>query len=396
VTTAPIARASRYAALDGLRGLAAAAIVVHHAWLFDHGDNRTHVITAFDSVVDELRLGVALFFVLSGFLVYRPFAAAALDGTRRPSLAVYTRRRVARILPAYWLVLAASFVLLAAIDHPGRATLGQLPIFLAFAQNQFAATHGHLDPPMWSLTVEVSFYALLPLVGLVASRLATRREAQLGLCAALAACGLAFCALASLEGWGTTVTDSLLTQIPVFACGMAVAVLAHRRTVTARTGRRLVLAALPLAIFGGWLEVAAFPSEGPLRTALCDFPAAVGFALVVYALVASPIRARALGSVPMRTLGTLSYGMYLWHFPLIYGLRAAGLWPSELLPAMALTLGGVIALAAISWYGLERPIVRWAHRTSARDAPPPEPDLSGPQSARTAHRAIPVAAAPRG
>jgi peptidoglycan/LPS O-acetylase OafA/YrhL len=391
VTTAPVPRSARYAALDGLRGLAAAAIVVHHAWLFDNGDTHPHHVDAFDSVMDELRLGVALFFVLSGFLVYRPFVAAALDGRERPSLAVYARRRVARILPAYWLVLAGSFALLAAIDHPNQATWGQLPIFLVFAQNQVTATHGHLDPPMWSLTVEVCFYAVLPLVALAAARLAMNRTAQLGLCVGLAVAGLAFCVVADGAGWGVTVTDSLLTQIPVFACGMAVAVLAHRRTIRARTGWLMIVAAVPLMVFGGWLEVADFPGNGPLRTALCDVPAAVGFALVVGALVAAPIRARALSNATMRWLGTLSYGMYLWHFPLIYGLRAAGLWPSELVPAMVLTLAGSIVLAAISWYGLERPIVRWAHRSSG----PPE-ELTGRASATPPHLAIPAAAAPPG
>jgi peptidoglycan/LPS O-acetylase OafA/YrhL len=384
VTTAPLPRAARYAALDGLRGLAAAAIVVHHAWLFDNGDTRPHAIDAFDSFMDELRLGVALFFVLSGFLVYRPFVAAALDGRRRPSFAVYARRRVARILPAYWLVLAASFALLAAIDHPMRATAAQLPIFLAFAQNQFAATHNHLDPPMWSLTVEVSFYAVLPIVALVAARVATSRSGQLALCGALAAAGLGFCFLADAEGWGVTVTDSLLTQIPVFACGMAVAVLAHRRTIRTGTGWLLILAGLALMVFGGWLETVDFPANGPLRTALCDVPAAVGFALAVGALVAAPIRARVLSSAPMRLLGTLSYGMYLWHFPLIYGLRAADLWPHELVPAMAVTLGGAIVLAAISWYGLERPILRWAHRSTTADVPPELTDRPVPPAQRPA------------
>lgn len=382
MTTAAAPRSARYAALDGLRGLAAAAIVVHHAWLFDHHGSAS----ALDSVLDELRLGVALFFVLSGFLVYRPFVAAALDGGPRPSLRVYARRRAARILPAYWLVLAVAFVVLDAIDHPGRATLAQLPIFLLFAQNQFSATHGHIDPPMWSLTVEVSFYAVLPLVALVAARLATWRAAQLGLCAVLAAFGLAFCFVADAAGWGVTVTDSLLTQLPVFACGMAVAVLAHGRRVSARIGGLMVAAAVPLMIFGGWLEVVDFPGNGPLRTALCDVPAAVGFALVVGALVASPLRAPLLSSRPMRELGTLSYGMYLWHFVLIYVLRAAGLWPSSLVAAMVLLLACSIACAAVSWYGLERPIVRWAHRRGGRVSakPPPPP------------RAVPATATPPG
>jgi peptidoglycan/LPS O-acetylase OafA/YrhL len=95
----------------------------------------------------------------------------------------------------------------------------------------------------------------------------------------------------------------------------------------------------------------------------------------------------------MRELGTLSYGMYLWHFVLIYVLRAAHLWPHELFPAMALTLVGSIVLAAISWYGLERPIVRWAHRSTTRDPLPDE--LTDRASTTSPQRAVPATAGPR-
>ena len=67
-------QARRLLALDGLRGLAAVAIVVHHAWMFS-----AHGTTLADSALDEMRLGVTLFFVLSGYLVFGPFVAAALD-----------------------------------------------------------------------------------------------------------------------------------------------------------------------------------------------------------------------------------------------------------------------------------------------------------------------------
>ena len=152
----------RLDALDGLRGLAALGIVLLHVWMFDHGDAGRPPKGPADLVIGELRLGVPLFFVLSGFLVFRPWAAAALDGRPAPRPGRYVLRRAARIVPAYWAALAAAFVGLRVVDHP---------LLEATAKQD-------LDPPMWTLGVEVSFYAILPLVGWAATRIGRRRGAR--------------------------------------------------------------------------------------------------------------------------------------------------------------------------------------------------------------------------
>ena len=362
-------QARRLLALDGLRGLAAMAIVVHHAWMFDHGDGHVATLSLLDRGLDELRLGVTLFFVLSGYLVFGPFAAAALDGRDRPSMRRYALKRAARILPAYWLVLAGAFALTAATNHPMRVSTGDLPLFLVFAQNQAAATHGHVDPPMWSLCVEVTFYALLPLVALVVARLGRDRRRQLALIAGLFAAGVLACLIAAAAGWPPTVTDSLMTTVPLFAAGMAVAVLAHGRTISNRAAAALIGGGIVLVLAGATVESVAALQGGPLRTAVSDTPAAVGFALIVGALVAAPLRARPLTAGPLLFAGAISYGLYLWHFPVIYGLRAAGAWPGELVPAMALTLAFAVLLATCSWLAIERPVLRWAHARARRVQP---------------------------
>src|SRR4051812_48342221 len=118
----------RLDALDGLRGLAALGVLVLHVWMFSYGDLHKPPKGLLDFVLGELRLGVQLFFVLSGFLIFRPFAAAALDGARRgPSLVRYAVRRAARILPGYWLALGASFLLLRHLHHPMQVDPAQLP-----------------------------------------------------------------------------------------------------------------------------------------------------------------------------------------------------------------------------------------------------------------------------
>jgi len=355
--------AARLGALDGLRGLAALGIVVLHVWMFDHGDvhGGFDPRSAQDMAINELRLGVVLFFVLSGFLLYRPFLAAAHGERPFPAPRAYARRRAARLLPAYWFALAGSFVLLGWLDHPLRATAGELPVFVLFGQNYLAETAKHLDPPMWSLAVEVSFYAALPLVGYLALRAGPRRSTQLALCGGLALAGLAYTALSVTRAWPWTATATLPIHLTEFAAGMAIAVLLHRRALSRRTG--LALLAAGAALVAGdalWHELAG--SAGTAQRVLRDLPAAIGFALVVAAVAGAPLRSRALVAAPVRALGTISYALYLWHYLAIMYLRARAAWPADMAEALALTLTLTLPVAALSWFAIERPALRWARR----------------------------------
>lgn len=357
---------SRALALDGLRGLACAAILAHHAWMFDHGDAHTGARSALDVTMGELRLAVPLFFVLSGLLICRPFVAAALDGRSAPRLGRYALRRAARILPGYWAALIGAFALLTLIDHPYVVAPAELPRFLLFAQNQSATTLGRVDPPIWTLAVEVSFYAVVPVVALLVARLGRRRGAQAALAGAGVVLGAVLAGLAALQDWPATLTTSLLTNLTPFAAGALAAVLLHDRRPSRRTGLALAGAGVALVLADGvWHGFALGPDA--LRAAIDDLPAALGFAALVGALAAAPLRATALTRGPLFTLGTLSYGIYLWHFPAIYALRAAQLWPSDLLAAIAATFALTAPLAALSWLALERPALRWA---SARTGSP--------------------------
>lgn len=101
-----------------------------------------------------------LFFVLSGYLLYGPWAQAALEGGDAPRLARYVTRRASRVLPAYYLALAGSVVLLwGAAGTPGLRLpeSGELWTFGLLLQNYFDGPLMSLDPPMWTLVVEVSF-----------------------------------------------------------------------------------------------------------------------------------------------------------------------------------------------------------------------------------------------
>ncbi|HEY4094381.1 MAG TPA: acyltransferase [Baekduia sp.] len=372
-TTRPHAQARpRLDALDGLRGLAALGVLVLHTWMFSYGDKHRPPKGFLDLSIGELRLGVQLFFVLSGFLIFRPFVAAALDRTSAPRLARYVIRRSARILPAYWAALAGSFLLLRHLGHPMQIDVAHLPVFLLFLQNHFEETMKHLDPPMWTLAIEVSFYAALPLVGLLALRLGAHRGRLTVLTLAIVAGGALSIVLADLRHWPATLSTSLLTHLVEFGAGMTAAVLLHGRTLTRPAAVATLLAGTALIIMNSVWHSRGLGSDSA-RHLIGDAPGIIGIALVLGALVASPIRATVLSRGPVRWLGTISYGVYLIHFPAIVFLRGTGRWPDtlthELLAVMAITL----PMATLSWFAIERPAVRWAQRRTASARGPAAP-----------------------
>jgi peptidoglycan/LPS O-acetylase OafA/YrhL len=362
--TAAPATPARVDALDGLRGLAAFGVVVLHVWMFSYGDLHHPPKTFLDLVAGELRLGVQLFFVLSGYLVYRPFAAAALDGRRGPRLGRYALRRAARILPAYWVALAGSFLLLRHLHHPMQVDAGHLPTFLLFAQNHFDTTIKHLDPPMWTLAIEVSFYALLPLVGVLALRLGARRGRQAALCIILVVAGMACVALSAEQRWPETLSTSLLLHLVEFGAGMTAAVLLHRRRPPRAVVCACVLGGLVLVVVNSTWHARTLGPQW-VRSDLGDAPGIAGLALVVAALAARRGRTRLLALGPARWLGVISYGLYLVHFPVIVGLRLTGHWPATFVAQLALVSAVTVPIAIALWFGVERPAIRWAQRRTA-------------------------------
>src|SRR6201991_2264243 len=106
-----------------------------------------------DRCIGELRIAVVLFFVLSGFLLAKPWVSG-----RAPSLGRYALRRFARIAPAYWAAVIGSLLLTHGTGHGRDSDLHDLPKFLLFVANVFPETPTQPAPPLWSLHIEVSFY----------------------------------------------------------------------------------------------------------------------------------------------------------------------------------------------------------------------------------------------
>ena len=347
---------ARNHALDGLRGLAALGVLTLHVWMFTvaGGHERREAVSL---VIGELRLGVVLFFVLSGFLLAGPWVASALDERPAPRLGRFAVRRAARIAPGYWVAMLGSFWLLSGTGHDYEVSAGQLPLFAAFGQNYVGAAAGKLDPPMWSLVVEVSFYAVLPLAGWLLAR-AARRGWMVVACGGLVTVGLGWSAAGAALSWPDTAMSTLPTFLPVFACGMAAAALAHRRAPSRAAWWALLLAGAAMIAADAWWH---HQGTGVTGHVVRDLPAAVGFAAVVAAVAARP--PAALACAPMRGLGTISYGLYLWHLPVLLWLRFEGLLPRTGFLGPWIEVAALSVLVAIaSWVLVERPVIQAAGR----------------------------------
>jgi acetyltransferase len=362
-------RGRRAAGLDGLRAVAALSVVCFHVWLYRFPDpTRVRRAGLFDDVMSDLRLGLILFFVLSGYLLYRAFARAALRGGEPVDLRRYARRRAARILPAYYLAMIGTFVLLwGARGTPGvRLPDGaDLALFAVFAQNFSTHTILKFNPVTWTLCLEVFFYALLPLIGLAAYRFGpgdARR--QRCILTGLLAFGLAWNAGAYVFGGNMLATKALPAYLPYFALGMLLALWVESRAAR-MSGRpnlgALCTCALVLAGIGGVVGNAVWHSSpaadaAPIVTAtLQNLPAGAGFTALLAAVVCG--RGAATGwihSRPLASVGLVSYGLYLWHVPLmLFGVRL-NLLPHAFLPRLAAVLVPALIAGALSWQLVER------------------------------------------
>jgi peptidoglycan/LPS O-acetylase OafA/YrhL len=386
-------RPRRLAPIDGLRGIAALSVVAYHAWLYtlprvSAGVRRDWT----EYAMHELRLGLVLFFVLSGFLLFGPWARAGVQGGRAPSLRRYAERRVRRIVPAYYVAVAGSIALLWSLDRVPGVRLpdaSNLWLFALFAQNFSENTLLTLDPPMWTLSVEATFYAALPLLGALAlaagsSRLlagASRRRMALVPLAMIAAGVWWNWWIAGSQDLPTWVSKVLPAMLPYFALGMLAALAAHGRRLGSRATTSLVLGGAALVLLDAiWQAEGARSGSHELTLRVYrDLPAAVGFAVVMGAATSGAgFVPRVLGWRPLAAIGTVSYGLYLWHVPVMLWLRANDLLPLSALGGLLVALPISLALAAISWRFIEKPLLGKARPPSRPErAPSPVPAGSG-------------------
>ena len=374
-----------------MRALAATSILVFHVWQQAAPGGVSVDLGEFSKFFDMLSAGVALFFVLSGFLLFRPYVAAAIRGLQAPSIRSYLRNRLLRIGPAY-LTVVVTVVLF--FDRDIRDSLGRTVanLFLvqyyvpAYVAPELHQGHGGIAIiPSWSLAVEVVFYLLLPLLGVVAIRAATRRginpvAASLGPVGLMIVLGLAgkVAHRALLHGPVERVWDfSFLTHADWFAWGMALAVL----RVLWEDGRlhlpnrwRPVSVAVSLVIA---LAAVKLYYSGVLGRVEAQSLIAFSCSLLVALVVLDPresLALRLLCSKPLVATGLASYSLFLWHDPLLREFRDHGLTESGPTGfAFNLVLVGACAAIAstLTYRYVEKPALAkkrgWQHVGDVRE-----------------------------
>ena len=301
----------------------------------------------------------------------------------------YAWRRALRIVPAYWVALTV----LAAYAHLHGVFTGDWWRYYFFLQIYSAHTiYGGLAVA-WTLCVEVTFYILLPFYGGALARLAARWRVDRIRLEIIVLTGLAIASLAvraiDLSGSNSVLTASILENFDWFALGMLLAVL----SVALQDGRRVpgLLEAVRrrpamcwLSALGLYLLVAAvvhYPvvpagpllRELPFRGMVRHIAFGVIAVLIVLPAAVSPPRgvpARVLGWRVLAWLGLISYGIYLWHSPLVGKLIDGGAltWWSQMtfVVLTIVTIAWAVAAAAVSYYVIERPFLALKPLTPGR------------------------------
>ncbi|MFE3514092.1 acyltransferase family protein [Streptomyces sp. NPDC059166] len=327
----------RAPALDGLRAVAALLVIALHVGIYS-GQVASSWLGVGEGgplgpVISRFTVGVPVFFVLSGLLLYRPWANAARGGLPRPSTGRYLWHRALRILPAYWVVSLTALVWF------GRDTLTEVwP-----ALRTFLLLHIYQHDPIptgipqtWSLATEVSFYLVLPLLawGLHPLLRRGRTAAVLGVLAAVEAVTLATVVATHLPSAGPYPLAQLWLPeyAGYFAAGTALAVIASGRR------RPPAFVRSPWLCWGVALAAYVLVST-PLTGTTARYPTVAEallehllYLVVAVALVAPLALADSSGgpAALLRKpfpawLGRISYGLFLWHMVVVEGwLRVTG------------------------------------------------------------------------
>ncbi|MGB0969706.1 MAG: acyltransferase family protein [Mycobacterium sp.] len=314
------ATSSRVPALTGLRAVAALFVVGTHAAFATGYLNHGYL----GAVYARLEIGVAIFFVLSGFLLFRPWVRAAAQGERPPSLRRYGRRRVRRLVPAYLIAVLATFAIYTVFTpgpNPGQTWHGLLR-YLTFTQiytDNYLTTMLHPGlSQMWTMAVEVAFYVALPALAYLLCRRPWRPRRALAGLALLATVTPVWLILVIAAQPDGVLPNSAGMWLPGylawFAGGMALAVLQA-------LGKRCPAAfAIPLAValylvvstpIGGTLS-GPDPAWSPVAKSLL-YAAIATLAVAPPALSSRDWYSRLLGSRPMVWLGEISYEIFLLH-----------------------------------------------------------------------------------
>ncbi|MER8622904.1 acyltransferase [Mesorhizobium sp. C416B] len=306
--------------LDGLRGFAALLVVAGHV---------CNVLGFLPGVFGDggAQVGVQLFFCLSGFLMGMLYLNLPFSGAE---VAGFYRRRIARVFPMYLAVVLASFVIM---NFTGT------PVLYAVDHSNLAAhlTFFQATSVLWTVPIEVQFYALFGLIWLMFS---INR---------LASILMLLTAIPLLVIMSDTFGGRLFF-VSYFMVGLGVSLLPRTSSnASFAVAVALFFAAMPavskrlgIDFFDFW--------KSPLNFA--------AVALLVQTAISAPLATRTLGSRPARYLGEISYSIYLLHWPVMAQLSRWISYAEHPALYTSLVLAGTLVAATLTYYGIEKPARR--------------------------------------
>ncbi len=416
---------STIAALDGVRAIAALFVIGFHIDVINHTDLWVAWQHPLASALITLGgSGVTLFFVLSGFLLFMPYAKALLFDAKWPSARQFYLRRALRILPAYYLALALIIVFFQP-HYLQPAYWKQLFLFVTMFMDSSPQTFRQLNGPFWTLAVEWQFYMLMPLLMFGFFCVVRRFQALpkqrlflvLACCLTLILYGLTIRYIgiyAVRHPEQTFHLPALVRKIALmllygmtgkylenFALGMLICTCytyaqhpefgVQLKAALLRNSRWLRRFGLVLLLFTAiWhfqvmqMPVVQFNFLDPLKYKfdwLNEMVIATGYSSWVLAILfGSPTLKGLFSLLPLRKLGMISFGLYIWHLPLL------DFYHDKIVPHLNLSgarsiylsywlwvLICVIPVATASYLLVERPWMKLRARTRKNQAAPEAP-----------------------
>jgi peptidoglycan/LPS O-acetylase OafA/YrhL len=382
---------ARFPLVDAVRAFAAFTIFAYHVAFH----LQLYGYDTLGSYLGNLNIGVPVFFVVSGFLLYRPFVAARLGTARSVDTGPYAIRRLFRIVPAYWvaLILIAAFI----GTDPGQTgvfTPGGIVRYFGFLQIYSVNTYIGGIGQAWSLCVEITFYIVLPLWAFAARRVLPGGDRERVVRWELVALGGLFLFGVAFQlgierwigpedaGWATSrlVLPNYADQ---FAVGMAAAVISAGLTAGMRPPAfvRLIGRAAWLPLL---LAVACFGLLGQLTDGLGngiaghlifqhELRAVIGVLILapaVFGVEYGGLTRRMMGLRPVLWFGLISYSFYLWHLTIIGQVNRIA-WLHDLgWEFVAVGAFAVATLVAfVSFRFVERPGIAAGRRLSQKRKP---------------------------
>lgn len=392
---------------DFIRAAACLTVLFHHLAQRMSWEEQLGAVEWFRIFAQIGTFGVAMFFVLSGFLLARPFWQALDRGEAPPSLRTYAMRRAARILPGFWLALIVTFVI--SITIFGAKLDGQLVLRLVTGMFTVADWHWvtlfpvEVNGPLWSISFEVTSYLLLPLgfaalflLGRLTGRGWQSRVLWVGTIALALLAHWLFARYYRVDmrdrGWEYGLIGGAKTWMPqfnpfAFFAMFAIGALAGGLQVRWARYRHVLFDAIALGalLWGIYLmgvQLSAKTADGygwlGIPYGFPWFVLAVG--LFLSAAPSSAVLGQVLDNRLTRYVAQISFGIYIWHYvvlelvrmywdPLIDHGKASD--PTRFVVTCAIITVITFTVAHLSYHLVENPVIQWARSKERRGAASP-------------------------